>query len=748
MRRDLMKKLLLVVSLIAVTLMAGCGKKQDAEHRINKEAIYRENVIPIKLPEEVYASGISMGNDLMYIRTYSNTGETKPCFYTCKSDGTELTEHVINDPNAWIEYIAPLADNSAYILYSSYVEDDSDPENYDYMSYYYLSLYDSKGNEVKKLDVSDKFSWASNVLVLEDKLLISSDSSLYMFDKDLNLIKQKDDDSSNLGSIYKLPDGSFVCTCYGDEGELLKKFDIDKLEMGEEIVLTNVELWNYQIYEGMGYDLFLKDNTSIYGLKLSDSSLTEVLNFVDSDISTSYFEVFVPLSDNEFLGAYYDYEESEDGGMVIAKYTKIPASEVVDKKVITLGCLYLDNTVRKKVIDFNRSNPDYRITVKDYSIYDSEDDYEASSRTFNNDVASGKAPDIVISNDSTLIHNYISKGLYKDLTEYINNDPEINFDDMFPNIVQAGSTDGKFYEIIPSFSIQTMAAKTKLLNGITGWNMEELRAFEKTLPENSSLLYGTTREEFMDYMLSVNGESYVDNVKGEVSFDSPEFIELLKFVSELPEGNDEFYEKLEEEGYWDNYDTLWRDNRVILYQTYTSSFSGYNYYQQGTFGEDITFVGCPSEDRNGSCISYYFSAGMSSKCKDPDAAWQFLRTYLLPDYQKEVGTYEFPALMSVFDEYGKKAMEKKSYQENGEMIYDDDTYYRDGEWVTLDPIKQADIDKIKNLIVNTTKVSGSMNDISEIINEEAQAFFEGQKTAEDVVKIIQSRASIFIKEKR
>ena len=58
------------------------------------------------------------------------------------------------------------------------------------------------------------------------------------------------------------------------------------------------------------------------------------------------------------------------------------------------------------------------------------------------------------------------------------------------------------------------------------------------------------------------------------------------------------------------------------------------------------------------------------------------------------------------------------------------------------------MDQIVELINNASGASAFDQDIYDIISEEAQAFFEGQKTAQDVAAIIQSRASIYVNEQR
>ena len=57
-------------------------------------------------------------------------------------------------------------------------------------------------------------------------------------------------------------------------------------------------------------------------------------------------------------------------------------------------------------------------------------------------------------------------------------------------------------------------------------------------------------------------------------------------------------------------------------------------------------------------------------------------------------------------------------------------------------------DEIRELIETTTKAADYNDSIFNIVNEQAAAFFEGQKTAEDVARLIQSKANIYVNEQR
>ena len=59
---------------------------------------------------------------------------------------------------------------------------------------------------------------------------------------------------------------------------------------------------------------------------------------------------------------------------------------------------------------------------------------------------------------------------------------------------------------------------------------------------------------------------------------------------------------------------------------------------------------------------------------------------------------------------------------------------------------QQQVDVIKSLIEGAKLPNDNDTDVLKIINEEADAYFTGQKSAADVAQIIQSRVSIYVSE--
>ena len=158
--------------------------------------------------------------------------------------------------------------------------------------------------------------------------------------------------------------------------------------------------------------------------------------------------------------------------------------------------------------------------------------------------------------------------------------------------------------------------------------------------------------------------------------------------------------------------------------------------ENGFFGEKLKVVGYPN---NKGLLGYInpqiYVMGISHKTKYPEAAWKFVRSFLIEDYQKDLNTY-IPASMKAYEYQSEKRLKKEKVQ--GWFMYD---------YVDLRPLTRDDIDRFKAVIMGSGGNSYYDEVITQIINEEAQAYYAGEKTAEEVAKIIQSRVSIHLKEK-
>ena len=69
--------------------------------------------------------------------------------------------------------------------------------------------------------------------------------------------------------------------------------------------------------------------------------------------------------------------------------------------------------------------------------------------------------------------------------------------------------------------------------------------------------------------------------------------------------------------------------------------------------------------------------------------------------------------------------------------------------VDIYALTQEQADKLYAVITSTSALYDFSSDsIFDIVKEQSQAYFSGQKTAEDVAKLVQSKANIYVNEQR
>ena len=407
----------------------------------------------------------------------------------------------------------------------------------------------------------------------------------------------------------------------------------------------------------------------------------------------------------------------------------------------------MSSDVKSKVIAFNKASDQYRITVKDYSTYNTNEDWTAGQTRLNSDITSGQMPDIMLLNNMSSYGNYISKGLLADIGKLLEADEELGKLEYLQNVWEAYSVNGKLYAVVPSFNVRTMIAKKSLVGEPQSWTMEDVEAVLATMPEGAKAFGDMMRDSYIYYMLSYAGQDFINVETGKCNFNSQSFIDMLEYAKTLPTEYPQ--------DYWDNYDysyneSQYRENRSLLYDLYISNIKDCKYQIKGYMGEEISFVGFPTADSNGSVLnSGNYTFMISARSKHQDGAWQFVRQFLTEEYQSSDQLYDMPVLKSAFLEKAKQATERSYWtDEDGNKQYYDDTWNINGEEVILEPFTQEEVDAICEFIYTVNRTAYYNEDIRNIIVEEAEAFFSGQKSAQDVADVIQSRAQVFVNENR
>lgn len=618
----------------------------------------------------------------------------------------------------------------------------------------YLTRLDMSGSEEWSVCLNDiaeindqNYIYVNSLVCLpDDELLISTGSKYAKFDSDGNyqgLLKLSGPGAAEFADYYAmlltLADGRLLSYRHDDGAMVIQELNPDSGVLGEEHKLTG-STYSYSLSAGVGYDIFISDNHDLYGYNLGQDKI-KLMNFLDSDLDINNISNIWGQDPTIIMGVIYDNFEGKN---YLARFTKIPPEEVPDKVSITMAGTYIDYQVKGQIVKFNKSSNDYRIQLLDYSsMYGTPEDYAGVNR-LNSDIASGKIPDILLLSADIPIKSYIAKGLFADLLPLLEKDEELSIDDLLPNVVEAFTVDGKLYQLVPHFYISTVFAKTSVVGSEPGWTLKEAQDILAQRPEGTTLFADMTQETMLYYYINYCGEQFIDWETGKCNFDGEEFIQLLEYIKTYPV---EIDYAAYDESYWMESRNSFRDGKVLAQTNSIDSFRWFKRTQEETFGEEVTMIGFPSENGLGSSISSFNSFAISARSDHKEVAWEILRYYLSEEYQAENSQYQLPITRKAFELAGEEAMEKTYYtDEQGNRVETEEYYYVNDEEFLLEPLSAEEWAKLKDFIMSVNETANYDSDLQTIIREETAPYFEGQKTVEEVVDIIQSRAQIYISE--
>lgn len=631
-------------------------------------------------------------------------------------------------------------------------------EEQEYIDDYYLVKMTLDGEELFSVKLNDVpqfqalaeengYFYIGDMYLDQGKALyLNLYSQFFQFDLEGNFVKSVIKEGAqnpfeDVSTLIMLNDGRMVAVMYEENGMSLALADLEAGTLGEKYSLPG-RSYDYSYYPGFEYDLYLTGSYGVYGYNLGDEDKTPLMSFVDSDLSCYSVYQVTGLNEREFLAITSDWD-TED---TLTRFTKVDPEDVKDKQAVTLAMTSTDWGIRRLVIDFNKSNEEYRISLLDYeSMYGTDDDWRAGVTRLNTDIVSGKVPDILLLDSTMPVDSYINKGLLADLKPFIEKDEALSIEDFMPNVIEACSMDGKLYSLVPSYSIDTLVAKTSDVGKERGWTVQDVKDLLASKPEGTQFLMNMDRSTMLQYCFSMSGSQFIDWESGTCNFNSDGFIQVLEFIATFPEEVN--WEALPDD-FWENYDSMWREGKVIANFANIGDLRNFNSMEKATFGEEITMIGFPSSDGDGSAIWPNLRLALSAKSKNSDGAWEFLRTFLMDEYQESI-EYGFPLSVKYLNEKVKNAMERPYYMdENNNKVEYDETSYVNGVELVISPITKERADEIITELYSFSQLYRSDETLLNIVQEEAGPFFAGQKSAKEVASIIQSRVQIYVNENR
>ncbi|MCM1065269.1 MAG: extracellular solute-binding protein [Eubacterium sp.] len=541
------------------------------------------------------------------------------------------------------------------------------------------------------------------------------------------------------GIVQKEDGGLYVCVSAGAEPDhcILMEVDFEKRLFAEvegefpKITGLCADLTGQ-------HDFLLYDNFSVWGYDLSTRTAQELFAWSDSDINGYFMKNMGVLEDGRYFCAVEDWWY-EDRCFVLL--TKMRTEDAPQKEYLNIATVGGGKGLTIMVVRFNRGNAQYHLNIKDYDTL--TDLYNALL---------AKEPIDLIDLSGVDVAKLSGQGVFEDLTPWLERSESLSSSDFLEGILETYTFDGTLAGIPEAFSLLTVVGDKSLADGNGGMTLDGL--IDAAAKNPDALPYGEmTKSDIMRYIMMLNEDAFIDWEQGECHFDSERFQKVLELAGRFPDSLESGPEE-------PSLPTRVGKGEVMMVLADLWRMDGYQLYE-GICGEGAACIGFPAPDGQGGTLLYPRNAyGIVDVSRHKEGAWAFIE-YILTrtdvdgmtaqeiyesylNYDLEVGTNGLPTRRQLLDIMINYKMEHD--RQLSPMAFPGKSF-SDGWFFQYHPMTMDDVNVILELLKGAVPAFSVENDdIFNIINEEAYAYYSGQKGIDDVAGVIQNRVQTYVDE--
>lgn len=735
----------LITVMVTILLMTftGCGNKKERQINENENSGYiytaeykyfnTESYMP-------YASVFAADGSLYFAGFTDNTSH----FFRLSPEEKEPLEIPLAlEENTWINSITREGDRGLLLACSRYDEE---------LQKLILMRLSLEGEILETIDTLDRFLNIPNFEVenlardKEGNYYITSGKSLYILEPENNLSIYELKAELLIKSLIYLEEDDRLLILYSDKtlGEVNRR--------GRKLQPVNTKIsFGYGTYTaGREKDLLYSSEGGLYVCNIEDEKPEMLVNWADNNLDKTNIQSFMVLEDGR-IAALSVLSASFGSENEIALLTKTDAAELQEKTALTYGYACLNSVTNSAIVKFNKTNPKYRIELKSYG--DETMTPDEKKLMLQKDIIAGKGPDIF---DIGLFfseeerYELIEMGILEDLNPYFEKDSVIKRADYREDVLQVYGEQDKLYAVMPVFSLGFLAGRVSDLGEENAWTLEEMLAFIDKQPEDIRILPNAGKTDMLNMFCELNINRFINMETGECSFNNAEFKSLLEAASRFPA-------EAEKKGILNDIEDV-RNGKLLLMRgslMNVGDFQKFNFI----FGEPVNFIGYPSSTGKGALAGACTSVmAISRSSENKEGAWEFIRFILNEQQQENYAAEGLPIKISVLDRLFERQMKPEYIKDaNGNL-----KEKPKGGWGLGSPADEVTFSvdyyasteeetaRAKELLDSIGNSMGNVNNrqVYKIIEEEAAAFFNGHKSIDETVDIIQSRVQNYVNEKR
>lgn len=582
---------------------------------------------------------------------------------------------------------------------------------------------------------------------------------------------------------YPIEEGCFVKNCFrGSDGKLIftisntqgeyvarrvnyDKKALEELEGMPEMVVGLGSIQSDDINGGSAEDCILVFSPdALYSFRTAKKELTELLQWSESGVFgaqvysvTMHGQRIMALSTKSGTGAELtvltpNLVGTGQNGEQAATGAAGGNAADGDREIITLGVLYKWTTMDNYVTGYNRSQKKYKVVIRKYGELPGNGGiihYQEPNDRMMMDILGEDAPDLLeltpylngYDGLSTSPQDMLEKGYVVDLRSFLDASSAIGRESFEQKVLDAFTFEKGLPAIPTSFCIRAFCVSRKDLENRLGWSVSELMAYDRANPVKK-LSTDATSSYVFNICTSQTMDAFVDLENGTVNFDCPQFREILEYAHTYPAAQGgEAYRIYDEDG--------------LVNPAYVEALLNVQSIPRMHFDGEGQFVGYPTMDGSPRFLlgasPDAVSLGICAASEKKEGAWDFVEYVLTHDFAN--GSSGGAGISS----FGGIPTNKEILEKHWKALKDDDVtaqinhmqlrYGNDIEYNTH-YFTQEEVDLFHQLLDCAVAQDPRMKQISSIVSEELQPYFNDQKSMDQVIEIIEGRVWLYLEENR
>ncbi len=767
--------IILAVSALVTSSLVSCGgEKMPPKEKVDH--VYKTTEVDIG--NISYASEILTVGDEIIIRANKilnqEEGTVERHIIRLSTDGEVKSDEVMAETPERTNIINQLIADQSGKLYAVMYQYTDEGTLFSLRSFDGTSVGDTIIEDigslfVEEVDTSNR-PWMSGFYLQgaavdqDGNFIFASETAIAATDRDGNKLFEATLDNGEMRDLASASDGRVFITYmdYENYDNVVCEIDTEKGRIDDPISMPsgNDDIRNADFYFAPGHDAYYKTDVGVYSLDFDETGAAGepqlLLDFVNSDLIANELQEFGVINGERMIAMSYQYDEgSQTSSSTVFLLDRVPDEEVQEKYVLELALKYANQTVTQRVVRFNRSSDEYRVKISLWNQRDEESqNYNLGEDLLGQRILSGDVPDIIAISDFSKGSEWATAGSFADMNEMMKKDESFDRSKVFMNVIQKFESAGKLYTMPVNCYIMTLLAKRSNIP-FDGWTPSEYIEYAKGLGDGQYMMNYGGKMQTLSTLLNNSLTRFVNRAEGTCDFDNDDFRAMLEFSASQPDDFN-FYDSLSGDDlmdYQSDRNKMYRDNRVILDSSYIYDVASMlNDEVSVGAGEEVVFVGYPCYEGNGAVLSASESYAVFNGSQLKDGAWEFVKSAVLSETTGRYGRDSFPISRDAFD----KMM--AAYSDQHYFFYYDGGYsgwsgeggssHEDDNSGIQRDVTQSDIDRIKALIDGSTAMPDIDQKAAEMIMEEVQNYFAGDKPLDETVKVIQSRVGIYLAEKQ